>query len=105
MLKNEGKTGVKIIDFGSAVYANKKSNKYVQSRFYRAPEVIRKQPYSTQIDIWSLGCILFELHFGKPLFRGKNEVEVLQSIMLTQSNCINEDDSLSSQRVSQQSIS
>ena len=64
MLREMGKSGIKIIDFGNACYSNKKMFKYIQSRFYRAPEVIMELPYSTQIDMWSLGCILYELHFG-----------------------------------------
>lgn len=34
---------------------------YIQSRFYRSPEVILGLPYDTMIDVWSLGCILAEL--------------------------------------------
>ena len=55
----------------SAVYT------YIQSRFYRAPEVILGIPYDTAIDMWSLGCILAELYTGYPLFPGKNESEQL----------------------------
>lgn len=47
MLKEMGKCGINIIDFGNACYSNKKMYKYVQSRFYRAPEVIMELPYST----------------------------------------------------------
>jgi dual specificity tyrosine-phosphorylation-regulated kinase 2/3/4 len=46
---------------------------YVQSRYYRAPEVILRIPYSEKVDIWSLGCILAELYTGEPLFPGNNE--------------------------------
>jgi serine/threonine protein kinase len=46
---------------------------YVQSRFYRAPEVILRIPYNTKVDMWSLGCIVAELFTGEPLFPGKNE--------------------------------
>jgi serine/threonine protein kinase len=63
MLKEWGKSGIKLIDFGNACFSNKKVYKYVQSRHYRAPEVILELPYTTQIDMWSLGCILYELHF------------------------------------------
>ena len=73
MLKQSGKTGIKIIDFGNACFSNKKMFKYVQSRFYRAPEIIMELPYSTQIDMWSLGCILYELHFGDALFKNSKE--------------------------------
>jgi len=54
---------------------------YIQSRFYRAPEVILGLPYTTAIDMWSLGCIIAELHTGYPLFPGENEVEQLACIM------------------------
>lgn len=40
MLREKGKVGVKLIDFGNACFANKKMFKYVQSRYYRSPEVI-----------------------------------------------------------------
>lgn len=54
---------------------------YIQSRFYRAPEVILGISYSTAIDMWSFGWILYELHNGYPLFAGENENEQLQWIM------------------------
>jgi dual specificity tyrosine-phosphorylation-regulated kinase 1 len=48
--------------------------KYIQSRFYRSPEVILGLPYDLAIDMWSLGCILVEMHTGEPLFAGTDEV-------------------------------
>lgn len=54
---------------------------YIQSRFYRSPEVILGHPYSTAIDMWSLGCILAELYTGYPLFPGESEVEQIACIM------------------------
>lgn len=54
---------------------------YIQSRFYRAPEVILGISYTTAIDMWSFGCILYELYNGYPLFAGENENEQLQWIM------------------------
>lgn len=47
---------------------------YIQSRFYRSPEVLLGIPYDLPIDMWSLGCILVEMHTGEPLFSGKDEV-------------------------------
>ena len=35
---------------------------YIQSRFYRSPEVLLGTPYDLAIDMWSLGCILVEMH-------------------------------------------
>lgn len=47
---------------------------YIQSRFYRSPEVLLGIAYDLAIDMWSLGCILVEMHTGEPLFSGTNEV-------------------------------
>lgn len=54
---------------------------YIQSRFYRAPEVILGLPYGPPIDIWSLGCVLAELLTGHPLLPGEDEAEQLACIM------------------------
>ena len=70
MLKSMGSSGIKVIDFGNACFTSNKLYKYVQSRPYRAPEVALELPYSTQVDVWSLACLLHELHFGRPLFEG-----------------------------------
>ena len=43
---------------------------HICSRWYRPPEVILKQPYSYSVDIWSFGCILYELITGNILFKG-----------------------------------
>jgi len=48
--------------------------KYIQSRFYRSPEVLLGRAYDMAIDVWSLGCILVEMHTGQPLFSGSSEV-------------------------------
>ena len=54
---------------------------YIQSRFYRSPEVILGMNYNMAIDMWSLGCILAELYTGYPIFPGENEQEQLSCIM------------------------
>ena len=54
---------------------------YIQSRFYRSPEVLLGLSYSCSIDMWSLGCILCELYTGYPLFPGENEHEQLLCMM------------------------
>lgn len=61
---------------------------YIQSRFYRSPEVLLGIPYGLPIDMWSFGCILVEMHTGEPLFSGKDEVrdirqEVKESCVVT----------------------
>ncbi|KAL9648437.1 hypothetical protein ABK040_014057 [Willaertia magna] len=75
LLKSTKRSTIKVIDFGSSCYVNNKMYTYIQSRFYRSPEVILGLPYGCEIDMWSFGCILVELHTGNPLFDGKNEVE------------------------------
>ena len=72
---------IKVIDFGSSCFENEKVYTYIQSRFYRSPEVILGMSYGMPIDMWSLGCILAELHTGYPIFPGENEQEQLACIM------------------------
>jgi dual specificity tyrosine-phosphorylation-regulated kinase 2/3/4 len=70
-----------VIDFGSSCFENEKVYTYIQSRFYRSPEVILGMSYGMPIDMWSLGCILAELYTGYPIFPGENEQEQLACIM------------------------
>eukprot|EP00906_Rhabdomonas_costata_P036151 RCo050739 len=77
LLRNPKRSSVKVIDFGSSCFGDRKMFKYIQSRFYRAPEVILGLPYSCAIDMWSLGAMLVEMHTGQPVFDGKNEAEQL----------------------------
>jgi dual specificity tyrosine-phosphorylation-regulated kinase 2/3/4 len=72
---------IKVIDFGSSCFENEKVYTYIQSRFYRSPEVILGMSYGMPIDMWSLGCILAELYTGYPIFPGENEQEQLACIM------------------------
>lgn len=72
---------VRVIDFGSSCFENEKVYTYIQSRFYRSPEVILGMSYGMPIDMWSLGCILAELYTGYPIFPGQNEQEQLACIM------------------------
>ncbi|PAA88935.1 hypothetical protein BOX15_Mlig008438g2 [Macrostomum lignano] len=81
LLQAKGQSEVKVIDFGSSCLVNKQMYTYIQSRFYRAPEVILGMPYGPEIDMFSLGCILAELCTGSPLFPGENEQEQLACIM------------------------
>ncbi|TKA36135.1 hypothetical protein B0A54_13074 [Friedmanniomyces endolithicus] len=75
------KADVRVIDFGSSCREEEKVYTYIQSRFYRSPEVILGSSYGLGIDMWSLGCILAELWTGYPLFPGENEQEQLACIM------------------------
>jgi dual specificity tyrosine-phosphorylation-regulated kinase 2/3/4 len=64
VLRKWGKSGIKIIDFGTSCFEGKQLYSYLQSRYYRAPEIILGTSYSFPIDMWSLGCILAELKLG-----------------------------------------
>ncbi|CAH1774069.1 unnamed protein product [Owenia fusiformis] len=81
LLRQRGQSSIKVIDFGSSCYEHQRVYTYIQSRFYRSPEVILGMSYSMPIDMWSFGCILSELYTGYPLFPGENEVEQLSCIM------------------------
>ena len=81
LLKQPGRSGIKVIDFGSSCYELQRVYTYIQSRFYRAPEVILGAKYGMPIDIWSFGCILAELLTGYPLFPGEDEGDQLATMM------------------------
>jgi dual specificity tyrosine-phosphorylation-regulated kinase 2/3/4 len=81
LLKNINKSGIKIIDFGSGWFESERVYTYIQSRFYRAPEIILGIPYTASIDMWSWGCILAELFWGYPIFAGESEMDQLGLIM------------------------
>lgn len=74
LLRNQNRSGIRLIDFGSACYQSRRMFRYIQSRFYRSPEVILNLDYTTAIDRWSLGCVLVEMHTGLPLFDGRSEL-------------------------------
>lgn len=81
LLKQPNKSGIKLIDFGSSCFSDEKIYTYIQSRFYRAPEIMLAIPYTTSIDMWSLGCILAELATGFPIFPGESEPEQMALII------------------------
>ncbi|GJD11184.1 Serine/threonine-protein kinase PRP4 [Galdieria sulphuraria] len=79
ILVNEEKNMVKICDFGSACFTDECDiTPYLVSRFYRAPEIILGLLYGPPVDMWSLGCCLFELYTGKVAFPGRNNNEMLR---------------------------
>ena len=71
---------VKVIDFGSACFEGYTAHPYIQSRFYRSPEVLVGLPYDAAIDMWSLGCVAAELYLGLPILPGLHEHDQLARI-------------------------
>ncbi|XP_029427533.1 homeodomain-interacting protein kinase 4 [Rhinatrema bivittatum] len=78
---------VKVIDFGSASIFNEVrfvKEPYIQSRFYRSPEILLGLPFCEKVDMWSLGCVMAELQLGWPLYPGSNEYDQIRYICETQ---------------------
>lgn len=84
LLIDEQGSQVKIADFGLARSFGLPLKSYtheVVTLWYRAPEILLgSKVYSTAVDIWSVGCILFELAHRKPLFYGESEIGQLFKI-------------------------
>lgn len=99
---NHKKTVLKLCDFGSACYLTENEiAPYLVSRFYRAPEIgkslvsgvlqkwttnfdsptVLGQTYDHGIDMWSVGCTLYELYTGKIMFSGKSNNQMLKYFM------------------------
>ncbi|KAF4322655.1 hypothetical protein BBO99_00002746 [Phytophthora kernoviae] len=83
LIQNFSSCTIKVIDFGSACFVTDELTSYVQSRSYRAPEVILGLLYDQKIDLWSLGCVIAEMFTGEVLFRNDSEQTLLARIMTT----------------------
>ncbi|XP_043284830.1 dual specificity protein kinase CLK2 isoform X2 [Venturia canescens] len=71
------RTDIRLIDFGSATFDHEHHSAIVSTRHYRAPEVILELGWSQPCDVWSIGCILFELYLGITLFQTHDNREHL----------------------------
>ncbi|KAI8866905.1 Pkinase-domain-containing protein [Ramicandelaber brevisporus] len=86
LLVNSGEGVLKLCDFGSAkrLVPGEPNVAYICSRYYRAPELIfGSTNYTTQIDIWSSGCVMGELMLGTPIFPGDSSIDQLVEIIKT----------------------
>jgi len=81
LIKSYSRCEVKVIDFGSSCFVDDHLSSYVQSRSYRAPEVLLGLPYDQKIDIWSLGCIIAELWTGYVLFQNDSVPTLLARVL------------------------
>ncbi|KAF8057645.1 FUM1 [Scenedesmus sp. PABB004] len=77
LIKSYSRCEVKVIDLGSSCFITDHLSSYVQSRSYRAPEVILGLGYGQKVDLWSLGCILAELATGYVLFQNDSLATLL----------------------------
>jgi serine/threonine protein kinase len=77
---------LKVIDFGNAIECTDSAiQPYMdefdlQSLWYRAPEVVLGVNISLAIDMWSVGCVLTELFFGRPLFVAQTREDLIESV-------------------------
>ncbi|XP_072402008.1 serine/threonine-protein kinase Doa-like [Diabrotica undecimpunctata] len=76
-VKKVKRTEVRLIDFGSATFDHEHHSTIVSTRHYRAPEVILELGWAQPCDVWSIGCILFELYLGITLFQTHDNREHL----------------------------
>ncbi|XP_076173501.1 CDC like kinase darkener of apricot isoform X3 [Ptiloglossa arizonensis] len=76
-IKRIKRTDIRLIDFGSATFDHEHHSTIVSTRHYRAPEVILELGWSQPCDVWSIGCILFELYLGITLFQTHDNREHL----------------------------
>ena len=83
ILVTESMAMLKLADFGSAMYINEIDvTPYLISRFYRAPEIILGcLPFDYAVDVWSVGCTLYELYTGKILLPGRSNNHMLKLMM------------------------
>jgi serine/threonine protein kinase len=80
LLSSYSRAQIKLIDFGSSCYLTDRQSSYIQSRSYRAPEVVLGLPYDGRIDIWSLGCVVAEMFTGEVTFQNDSIVSMLSRI-------------------------
>ena len=80
LLSSYSRALVKVIDFGSSSFVTDRQSSYIQSRSYRAPEVILGLPYGGKIDMWSLGCVIAELYTNEVTFQNDSELSMLSRI-------------------------
>lgn len=75
---------VKLGDFGLSklLSAHDFASTYVGTPFYMSPEICSSERYSGKSDIWSLGCIIYELCALEPPFNARNHLELIQKIRL-----------------------
>mgnify|MGYP002860708293 CR=1 FL=1 len=74
---------IKIMDFGFSRIVSKEEKlmEGFGTLYYAAPELIQNLPYNLEIDIWSLGVIIYYIFTGCYPFTGKTEDEIEENIL------------------------
>lgn len=74
---------LKLADFGSCrgIYSKHPYTEYISTRWYRAPEcLLTDGAYGYKMDIWGIGCVIFEVLALYPLFPGKDEADQINKV-------------------------
>lgn len=74
---------VKLADLGSCrgLYQEQPLTEYISTRWYRAPECLLTDGYySYKMDIWGVGCVMYEILSLCPLFPGDDELDQINKI-------------------------
>ena len=74
---------LKLADFGSCkgIHSEHPYTEYISTRWYRAPECLMTDGYyDYKMDLWGVGCVMFEIIALFPLFPGKNELDQVNRI-------------------------
>lgn len=78
--ENQDVLNISLIDWSSSSMGYNQNAQYMQSRYYRAPEILMRSSYGPGVDIWSTACVAVELFIGKPLFPGADELDMIRII-------------------------
>ena len=82
ILVNESRSSLKIADLGSAIHIDDNEiTDMLVSRFYRSPEIMLGIKGDYALDMWSIGCTLYEMYTGKILFTGGSNNQMLKAII------------------------
>jgi renal tumor antigen len=74
---------IKLADFGSCrgIYSKQPYTEYISTRWYRAPECLLTDGYyGYKMDLWGVGCVLFEIISLFPIFPGNDELDQINKI-------------------------
>ena len=78
----DGEQNIKIADFGLAkeLGTAKMAQTNVGTPYYMSPELVNEKNYNEKTDIWSLGCLIYELASLRPPFEASNQVALAMKI-------------------------